>query len=194
MRMRGCAGLRTGLALTALGAAAMMGAASAQAAPEPPKCVGNAQYQVVYRDRADAVGMDILVQRLDGKPRKCAFDRKTGDYRIGDPEDPNYVLGLSGNVLVMDQGTGPDRTLGLYDLQAKKFVLTQDYDDGQPVDVNPGVIRFQAVTGPATAANCPDFKSMKENGLEPSLTQAAEVALPAAKMTLSGKPGCIARQ
>ncbi|WP_164738508.1 hypothetical protein [Aquabacter cavernae] len=192
MRMRGGVEWRVGVAI--LGGVMSLGAQAALAAPPPPKCVASAQYQVVYRDRADAVGMDILVQKLDGKPRKCAFDRKTGDYRIGDPDDPNYVLSLGGNVLVLDQGTGPDRTLGLYDVQAKKFLLTQDYDDGQPVDVKPTLVRFQAVTGPATAANCPDFKSMKENGLEPSLTQAAEVALPAGKMTLSGKVGCIARQ
>lgn len=192
MRMRGCANGGAWLAAGAL--AAMVGGTSALAAPERPKCVANGQYQVVYRDRTDSVGMDILVQRLDGAPRPCAFDSKAGDYRVGEADDPNYVLGLSGGVLVLDQGSGPDRTLGLYDLQARKFVLTQDYDDSQPVDVKPDVIRFRAVTGPATAANCPTFKSIKKNGLEPSLTQAAEVALPAVKMTLAGKPACIARQ
>ncbi|MEW6255666.1 MAG: hypothetical protein AB1592_06895 [Pseudomonadota bacterium] len=149
---------------------------------------------MVYREKTNAVGSDILVQALNGKARKCAFDRKEGDYKIGGADDADYVLGLSGTVLVLDQGTGPDRTLALYDLQARKVILNQDYDDSEPVKVEPGQVTFRAVTGPANASNCPEFKSFEANGLGAALTQAAVVSLPGAKLALSGKPGCIARQ
>lgn len=192
--MPGFSGRAVRCATGALGALLLLGCPMATAAPQPPKCLASPQFQVVYREKAVDVGSDILVQRLDGKPRKCAFDRKDGDYRVGGPDDANYVLGLSGNVLVLDQGTGPDRTLALYDLDARKVVLSQDYDSEQPVKIEPGKISFRAVTGPANASNCSEFRSFAANGLEAALTQAAEVTLPGAKLALSGKVGCIPRQ
>ncbi len=187
------AGITASAAASVFGLALIAGASAALAAPAP-KCLKTDNFQVVYREKADSVGSDILVQKLDGKPRKCAFDRKPGDFKIGGDDDANYVLGAAGDILVIDQGTGPDRTLQLYDLQARKAVLTQDYDDSEPVKIAPGKVTFRAVTGPANASNCPDFKSFEANGLGAALTQAAEIALPAAKMTLSGATGCIARQ
>lgn len=187
------AGLTVPSAALVLGFALSAGAPPAAAAPAQ-QCVKSDNFQVVYRERTSSVGSDILVQKLDGKPRKCAFDRKEGDYRVGDADSANFVLGLSGNILVLDQGTGPDRTLQLFDLQTRKPVLTQDYVDEDPVKIEPGKVSFRAVTGPANASNCPDFKSYEANGLGAALTQNAEVVFPGGKMTLSGPTGCISRQ
>lgn len=164
-------------------------------AAEPVRCLQGEGFQVVYRERADSVGTDIVVRKVtgSGKPA-CSLKKQPGDAAIGGADDANYVKGLSGRFLVLDQGTGPDRTLSIVDLATRKSVVTTEYDDNAALDIKPGSVSFWAVTGAGTAANCPAFKEYTSNGLEAALTRQTVVTLPDARSEAKGPTNCIARQ
>ncbi|TCT04188.1 hypothetical protein [Aquabacter spiritensis] len=167
----------------------------AEAAAPRPKCLAAPGLQVVYAERADSVGSTILVQSLKpGETRPCGFQKRAGDYAVGGPDDADYVLGLAGSILVLDQGTGPDRTLALYDLAARRVALTRAYDSDAPVAITPTQISFAGIVGPATAATCPAFREYKKNGLEAVLVREVTVRLPCLAETAAGAPRCIPQQ
>jgi hypothetical protein len=180
------------LALLALPLVSFAGPTSAA---EPVQCLQGEGFQVAYRERADSVGTDIVVRSVTGtgKPA-CTLKKQPGDASIGGRDDANYVKGLSGRFLVLDQGTGPDRTLSIIDLATRKPVVSVGYDDNEPVEIKPGSVSFWAVTGKGTAANCPAFKEYSANGLEAALIRQTVVSLPEARSQASGPSKCIAQQ
>ncbi len=180
------------VALLGLLLLAPTGAAAAKAAPV---CVRSSHFQVVHAARENAVGSDILVQRLTpGQSRACKFQRRTGDYSVGGPNDANYVLGLTGGVLVLDQGTGPNRTLSLFDLEARRVLIDRRYDDEAPVKIEPAQVVFSAIIGPGKPELCPQYKELTANGLSTALVQDMTIALPSREVRMSGTVRCIGQQ
>lgn len=174
----------------------LLAACSARAAEFHPKCVKNEEFQVVYRDRIGGPGSIILVQRLHPgqPPRWCFFKRQPGDFSLTGPGDDMNVIGLVGNVLVLDTGTGPSREIAFFDLESRNWLRTEPYDNEVPVKIDPGTVKFSAVTGPGTAETCPEFKDYSEKGLAAALAQEAIIQFPSGQMVLSGPIRCIPRQ
>ncbi|MEP9379386.1 hypothetical protein ABLE91_21910 [Aquabacter sp. CN5-332] len=168
-------------------------ASAAEAAP--PKCLQSTRFQVVHMPRTGSPGSHIVVQPLrPGQNRPCMFRRWVGDFSVGGPEDTFYVLGLSGDVLVLDEGTGPARMLAFYNLATRRTSFTRSYDDEVPVKVEAGKVTFWAVTGPGEPATCRQFKDYAAKGLGAALAQQAVITLPDGQEELSGPVRCIARQ
>ncbi|OYX13546.1 MAG: hypothetical protein B7Z15_06850 [Rhizobiales bacterium 32-66-8] len=153
------------LALLALPLVSFAGPTSAA---EPVQCLQGEGFQVAYRERADSVGTDIVVRSVTGTGKPACT--------------------------LLDQGTGPDRTLSIIDLATRKPVVSVGYDDNEPVEIKPGSVSFWAVTGKGTAANCPAFKEYSANGLEAALIRQTVVSLPEARSQASGPSKCIAQQ
>ncbi len=165
------------------------------AAPVAPKCLTSDDFFVVYRESQLGPGSDILARRKGpDAPTTCTFAKVAGDFEVGGKDDADYVLGLSGRMLVMDRGTGPTRMLVIYDLAARKAVLTLGYDSSAPVKVEAGAVIFSAITGKATAKTCPKFKEYTKQGLDAAMTVETRIALPSLARSTSGAARCIAQQ
>lgn len=179
-----------GLAVLAIG-----GAAPVAAAPVAPTCLTSDDFLVIYRESQLGPGSDILARRkTPDAPAACTFTKAPGDFDVGAKDDADYVVGLSGRMLVMDRGTGPSRKLVIYDLAARKAVLTLAYDSSSPVKVEPGVVVFSAITGRATAKTCPKFKEYAKQGLGAALSVETRIALPSLARSTSGAPRCVPQQ
>ncbi len=172
-------------------AAMVLGTLTPAAAANGPKCLEAAGFKVAYRERTQSVGSDIVVHA--GPSAACSL-KTSGGFKVGGADDAFYVKGLAGSMLVLDAGTGPDRQLRLYDLAARRTVLTADYDDSQPLGVTPEAVTFWEVSAGANASNCKEFASIKANGLEPALARQVTVRLPGLERGAPGAARCIARQ
>lgn len=182
---------------TLLGLAFVFGglAGPAMAAPVAPTCLTSDDFLVVYRESQLGPGSDILARRRGpDTPTACTFAKSAGDFEVGTKDDADYVVGLSGHMLVVDRGTGPARKLVIYDLVARKAVLTSPYDSSSPVKVEPGVVVFSAITGRATAKTCPKFKEYTKQGLDAAMAVQTRIALPSLVRSASGPARCVAQQ
>ncbi len=84
-----------------------------------------ASYTVIVRERQDALGSDIFVR--PPAQASCAADSLPGDYVFRN-EWAEYFLGLRGDYLVLDSGTGPDlRGLIIIDLRTRRRVFQGSY-------------------------------------------------------------------
>lgn len=170
-------------------------AGPALAAPSAAKCLSSDDFFVVYRESNLGPGSDILARRKGAEtPAPCAFAKAPGDFEVGAKDEADYVVGLSGRILVVDRGTGPSRKLVLYDLAARKAVQTLSYDSSSPVKVEPGVVVFSAITGPASAKTCPKFKDYAKQGLGAAMSVETRIALPSLARSTSGPARCVAQQ
>ncbi|GGF49985.1 hypothetical protein GCM10007301_06550 [Azorhizobium oxalatiphilum] len=160
-----------------------------------PTCQSNDDYLVIHRESALGPGSDILIRRkAPGADIACVYRKAPGDQEIKGAQDADYVLGLAGRFLVMDRGTGPSRKLVLWDIPANKAALALDYDDSVPVKVEPTVITFSEITGPATAKTCARWKDVTKDGLTAVLAVNTRITVPALTRSHTGATRCIAQQ
>ncbi|MFG1424385.1 hypothetical protein [Roseixanthobacter liquoris] len=186
---------RIGLLMLASLAGLSAPLAATPALANEAQCKFGGGFQVISRERTDSVGHDIIARPVPANAAgPCIFAKRSGDIEISTADEADTVLGLAGTHLVMDRGTGPSRVLVIYDLAARKVALTLAYDDQVPVKIAASGVTLAAVTGPASAANCPKFKEYKANGLGAALTIETRIAFPGLARTESGKPRCIAQQ
>lgn len=78
---------------------------------------------------------------------------------------PMFFKGLEKNYLIIDEGTAPPpRGLVIYDLNAKKEVLSDSYSP--PLDItNNAVAYWNPINQKVTAENCPDSLKWLQEGL-----------------------------
>jgi len=87
-------------------------------------CYHHARYIVVERGVMD-VGSDLFVH--PAQSRRCDADSLPGDY-VWRNRDADYFLGLRGELLFIDRGTGPDaRTFLVIDLRTRRQLVQMDY-------------------------------------------------------------------
>ena len=181
--------------LMSLGLLSFGATTPASAAPAAPKCLTSDDFFVVYRESHLGPGSDIVARRRGpDTPTTCTYAKEPGDFEPGARDDADYVVGLSGRMLVVDRGTGPSRKLVIYDLAARKAALTLSYDSSSPVKVEPGVVMFSAITGRATPKTCPKFNEYAKQGLGAAMTIPTRIALPSLARSTSGAARCVAQQ
>jgi len=117
-------------------------------------CYHHRRYIVVQR-RATEVGSDLFVR--PAASGRCEPDSLPGDF-VWRNKDAEYFLGLRGDVLFIDSGTGPDyRGLIVIDLRTRRHLLHTDYV-GTPIagpdSFTIGVWRGSEL--PKLAPGCPD--------------------------------------
>ena len=182
---------RTTTLFLALAATLAAGPAFAAA----PTCVSNADWLVVEQPHKDGVGNSYIIRDTKSTPKPaCSLKPAKGDRVIGTSEDPFTLLKLIGNDLLIDSGTGPDRTLLIYDLRNGKTVFQGGYDDEDfKADATGASFWVQRPTK-ATAKNCPDLASIKKNDLTPTLFALARFDAAQGTVTVSNKTQCRATQ
>jgi len=122
-----CAWLAAALTLQAIGL-------QAQASPFDPVrpdtvgpgviCYRHARHVVIAR-RVMEVGSDLFIR--PARSGRCDADSLPGDIVLRN-RDAEYFLGLRGDLLFIDSGTGPDfRGLIVVDLRTQRRLLQTDY-------------------------------------------------------------------
>lgn len=115
-------------------------------------------------------------------------------FTIKNP-DANYFLGLSGDFLFIDSGTGADsRGLEIYNLKSRKSVFTAEYHDSIKL-VTSADLRFDKVSAKSGAIkSCKQAAKIKRDGMSIGWVQDTELNL----LTLKSKPvgalRCVALQ
>jgi len=116
-------------------------------------CYHHARYIVVEREGRD-VGSDLFVR--PGQSRRCDADSLPGDY-VWRNRDADYFLGLRGDLLFIDRGTGPDaRTFLVINLRTRRQLVQMDYVGdviAGPDSLTVGVWQGYTLTKPAPG--CP---------------------------------------
>ncbi len=137
------------------------GTASATADPAPQAdsatvawhCYRSPVETVLATAKTDGVGSRFLARKTTGDIKAdCMVEQRPGDFVIGatDDEASNYIDLVKG-LLLLDDGTGPDRTLVIYDLPARKKLLSTGYS-------------VQGNCDPSTGCRVEDF-SIDDRGL-----------------------------
>ncbi|MFC4174104.1 hypothetical protein ACFOYU_18960 [Microvirga sp. GCM10011540] len=158
-------------------------------------CHTSASHVVVERPREDFAGMDFLIKakaRPDAEV-PCLYRAGKGDFELDVSEDAYFFLGLQGRFLVLDGGTGPTRSLVVYDLDARRkvFEATTSGEDTQVTDKG---VTFWMQTGPGTARNCKPYKEYAASGLGAAVETHATFDFASTALRRSSRTRCVATQ
>lgn len=188
------------IALSVAGA----GPASAAAAT---KCAQSASYLVFARDAAADAGEDIVVRARPGADSNaasgtasagtaaCVYKRQSGDIQIAKGADSYWLIGIEGDRLVLDQGTGPSpRGLAIFDLPTKKKVYSAQYDQDATPALSAAGVTFMKRLREARKPECRDFDTFKQQGFTPVMVVSTTVSPSTLAETTSGKPQCVSEQ
>jgi len=139
------------------------------------------------------VGTNFLVKYRSKKNQSvaCEYVAKSGDFEIRN-EWAEYFLGLQGDLLILDSGTGPDpRGLLIWDLKKQKKVYTGTYSEAK---IEPGYMEFWVETGGATDENCPEAKEWRAGGLGAGIETWVRLNLSDFSVIKSSQTRCSPRQ
>lgn len=171
---------------------ALLASAGPVRAANPAVCHADANYLVIGRERDEDVGTDFLVRKAEAS-KACAFQKKEGDFTVGGPEDAYFFVALKGNLLLLDDGTGPSRTLIVYDLNTRQKVLEAPYsDDGKTITDQ--AMTFWMQTGEANAANCKRFKEYQKSGFGAVIETRTVLDFASASLNKGTQTRCTATQ
>lgn len=155
-------------------------AASAQPAAGTVSCHAGGDFVVVAREKTDEAGSEFLVRRAPARPGPCTFKPEAGDYRIGGAE-PYHFLGLGRHHLVLTASTGPAADLVIFDLAARKRVLSQRMTETSEPKLEGDTVSFTLRVGPGDPKSCKDWARFKKDG------GSGEIGAPATFDLASGK-------
>jgi len=161
-------------------------------AEEKMVCHESPSYLIVEGQTGE-VGTHFLVKYKSKKNQSsaCEYSVKPGDFEIRN-ELAEYFLGLQGDLLILDSGTGPDpRGLFIWDLKKKKKVYSGRYSEAK---IEPGYIKFWIETGVATDENCPDAKEWSAGGLGAAIETRVRLDFADFSATKSSEKRCSPRQ
>lgn len=138
---------------------------------------------------------DILIKyRLNPNDKvNCQFHFEKGDFLIREQEDDaQYFLGLQGDFLLLDHGTGPDRSFTVWNLKKRVEVFSSDYSDPTKPGLNS--FTFWKETSEGNVNNCPDYKKITSDSLTPIVETQVTLDLSTMKIIKSNNVRCVAHQ
>jgi hypothetical protein len=149
------------------------------------RCYHDDQFSVLSTDKNDSVGQKFVVRRSTGAlAPDCAVETRQTDRLLGTGDgDSHFYIALRDGTLVLDNGTGPDRWLVIYDLASGKRLLSAPYSTDDRCDPTAGcqsddfrvdkdgVTFWRATRIKVNAQNCPGFAKTKAQGLAPTIVE-----------------------
>jgi hypothetical protein len=185
-----------------------------ETAADGTTCHDSAKYFVIEKNRTDSVGSDVLVKYKTSPNQHidCAYFVDKSDYEILNGENgAQYFFAVTGNFLLMDNGTGPEqRELTIFDLNKRTQVFADEYTGTRDIGINGTLVQYWTTTPshtngvpiidssgtaePATQANCPEFEQYRSDGLTPSIVAHVSLDLSTLVKTDSGQRRCDAQQ
>lgn len=172
------------LALTASALALTIAPAFAQEA----QCFQNDSFLVIAKDRAEDVGMDILVRAPARGKIKCEYAEHQGDFIVNPDGDALWLQGLAGNYLVLTRSTGPDGDVVIYDLTTEQVVVDEPADT--EVTVADDAVTFWQRTKQGTAKNCREFEEYSSNGLGAVIAEERVLDVASGEIKATGAKHC----
>ncbi len=183
------------MAALALAGPAMAGPSPPGAAPAAPVCVSNADFLVVELPHEDAVGSSFIIRDAKAEPKPaCSTAPTPGDVVIGGKDDPYSLLKLAGRYLLLDSGTGPDRSLIIRDLTSGTALFEGGYSDADIAIDTERATFWAASRAKASAANCRDLATITRDGLTPVIETLTTFDFASGELTGSEATRCIAHQ
>ncbi len=175
--------------------AGLAAGSGAEARAAAPTCISNAAYLVVETPHKDGVGNSYIVRDRTAAPKSaCSTKPAAGDVVIGSADDPYFLLRLAGRYLLLDAGTGPDRTLVIRDLKAGTTAFEGGYADNE-ISITPAKATFWATSDtPATKKTCKTFATITKDGLTPVIEVETTFDLVTGKLKASKTMRCSAHQ
>jgi hypothetical protein len=162
---------------------------------ETAKCFVFNQY-IIKTNSGEDVGEDISIYKrgdktaaTNGCPVKSPLL-----FTIKNP-DSNYFLGLAGDFLFIDSGTGPDsRGLEIYNLKSRKSIFTSEYHDSIKL-ITGDTLRFDKISGKnGLLKNCKQAAKIKRDGMSVGWVQDTQLNLKTLKASSVGALRCVALQ
>ena len=166
---------------------------SAVTAEEKTVCYESSDYLIVEGSTGE-VGTHFLVKykSKENQLLVCEYKPQADDLEIRN-EWAEYFMGLQGDLLILDSGTGPDpRGLIIWDLRKQKKVYTGIYSEEAKIET--GYMEFWVETGEANDENCPQGKEWKVGGLGAAIETWVRLDFSDFELTKSSKTRCSSRQ
>src|SRR5260370_9901776 len=158
---------------------AMFGICAQASKPVTWSCYRNDGFRVLATDKHASVGSNFIVRKSTASiGSDCGIETRATDRVLG-IDDALYYISLKNNFLILDEGTGPDRSTAIYELGSGKRILSAPYSvsadqctpsaNSLPDDFRidePGVTFWRATREKANAQNCPRLSKIDEPTIE----------------------------
>lgn len=157
-------------------------AAPAFAQSGDARCISTPGNLVAAADNVD-VGQSFAIYHKASPTQviPCRFDREAADFVL----EGDYAMeALTGDTLIVSEGTSVVRTLIVFDLTKGKRLLTSEAEYGG-FDA-PGIIYWERREA-ATAQNCPEFEDYGHTGV---ISHEMTFSLATRKSTATGQTRC----
>ncbi|MGU3666025.1 hypothetical protein ACLBX9_17725 [Methylobacterium sp. A49B] len=199
-----------------LGLTVSLAPAAGRAQPDPGAtiawhCYRNAVATVLATDKMDSAGTRFLVRASTTDPKTdCAVGQRPGDRVLGDDgprdETAHVYVELVRTFLIVDDGTGPDRTLVIYEVPTARKLLEAGYSvqgrcnpasgcrseefslDGK------GLTFWRQVADTPTPKNCPGYAGFMKSTGSAAIEERSIFTFAARTVAGLGKTRCTARQ
>jgi len=172
-------------------------------------CYRNDSFTVLATDKPASVGSSFIVRRSTNSIKPdCAIETRATDRVLGSQiDDALYYISLRNNFLILDEGTGPDRSTAIYELGSGKLLLSAPYpvsaDQCAPsanslpdefrID-DSGVTFWRATREKANAQNCPRLSKIESPGLEPTIEEKTLFRFATGRLEGLKAKRCVSRQ
>lgn len=159
------------------------------------RCYTFRSYAVIEKQDTAAVGNDVLVKyRKSSNDRlPCAYLVKSSDFEIKNRLG-NSFLGLLGDLIFIESGTGANVDgLAIYNLSLRKKVFETGIADDGPVGfIGPRTVTLWEPARDATKENCPRYRQIEAEGLQPTLEEQYTLDLVKFSSKFTGRTRCSA--
>lgn len=153
-------------------------------------CYEYPQYSVIIGANGD---MLVKFKQGDEEMPPCEYVVNKGDYEVKN-EWAEFFFGISGNLMFVDSGTGPDlRDVMIYDLTQRTKVYETSYSEPIVLTEN-DTLSFWLETEEASKENCPEYEKFTSMGLGAAIETKAVLDLNNFILTKSQETRCVARQ
>ena len=177
-------------------------------------CYRNAVATVLATEKTDSVGSKLLLRKTTADLKAdCAVEQRPSDRVLGE-DDPNdakgwsayAVVGLVKNLLILDEGTGPDRTVVIYEVPAGRKLLDVGYSVQEGCSPSSGCqseeFRFddkeltfwRQLKDKPTPKNCRGYAGFMKTTGAAALEERSVFSFATRKVEGSGTKRCTARQ
>jgi hypothetical protein len=136
-------------------------------------CYDYESYFVVSMDLKDEVGSNIIVRhkKTNDEQNVCEYAVKVDDFEVKNGVkngDAFYFFGIADNVLFIDDGTGPNRTLHLYNIPLREKILDISLYQSPVRAEDAHHVSYWQTYGEATRDQCPtNYDQLHEEQMGP---------------------------
>lgn len=177
-------------------------------------CYRNAAATVLATEKTESVGSRYWLRRSTADLKAdCAVEQRPSDRVLGadDPSDAKgwsaySTIALVGGLLILDEGTSPDRNLVIVEVPAGRKILDVGYSVQEGCSPSSGCqseeFRFddteltfwRQIKDKPTPKNCPGYASFMKTTGSAALEERSVFTFATRKLAGSGTKRCTARQ